>query len=218
MPSRHRRSQSPLKRLRPRGLRGAGAERGAVLFVGLIILAIMTIAGLSAMRGTALEERMAGNLKDQTDAFQGAEAALQAALTFIKGSSQAPGNAPYGARGAIGAGCNVANANSVTSCTLSADLSPGWLSVADTFPTDGSAFFDYANTRFGPAASASEETGAAWGQPRIFVVSRYVPDLEFTAAGEQRGIHFFTVSAVAAGRSGESRVVLQTTIAKVFAW
>lgn len=52
------------------------AQRGAVLVVSLIILLIMTIIGVSSMKNTTLEERMAGNLRDQNLAFQSAEAAL----------------------------------------------------------------------------------------------------------------------------------------------
>jgi type IV pilus assembly protein PilX len=53
-----------------------GTQRGAVLVVSLIILLIMTILGVSSMKNTTLEERMAGNMRDQNLAFQSAEAAL----------------------------------------------------------------------------------------------------------------------------------------------
>jgi type IV pilus assembly protein PilX len=52
------------------------AQRGAALVVSLIILLLMTIIGVSSMQTTTLEERMAGNLRDQNLAFQSAEAAL----------------------------------------------------------------------------------------------------------------------------------------------
>lgn len=52
-------------------------QRGIVLVVALIMLLLMTMAGLASMRGTTLEERMAGNWRDQNLAFQGAEAALR---------------------------------------------------------------------------------------------------------------------------------------------
>ena len=54
-------------------------QAGVVLVVSLIILLLLTIIGLSAMQTTALEEKMAGNLRDKSLAFQAAESALRAA-------------------------------------------------------------------------------------------------------------------------------------------
>jgi type IV pilus assembly protein PilX len=52
-------------------------EKGIVLLVGLIILLVMTLVGLSATRSTLLEERMSGSTTDNNVAFQAAEAALR---------------------------------------------------------------------------------------------------------------------------------------------
>jgi len=51
----------------------APRQRGIVLVVGLVFLLVLTIIGVTALRTTALEERMAGNLQQQTIAFQDAE-------------------------------------------------------------------------------------------------------------------------------------------------
>ncbi len=53
------------------------AQRGAVLIVGLIILLLMTMIGVTAMQVTTQQERMAGNLRDRNIAFQAAEMALR---------------------------------------------------------------------------------------------------------------------------------------------
>jgi type IV pilus assembly protein PilX len=52
-------------------------QRGVVLMVGMIILLVMTLIGLSAARSTLLEERMSGSTADNNVAFQAAEAALR---------------------------------------------------------------------------------------------------------------------------------------------
>lgn len=54
-----------------------GTQRGSVLLVGLVLLLIITILSLTAMRTTALQERMSGNLRDRGIAFQAAEIALR---------------------------------------------------------------------------------------------------------------------------------------------
>lgn len=52
-------------------------ETGAALVVGLIMLLLLTIIGLSAMQGTTLQEKMSGNMRDSTMALQAAEVALR---------------------------------------------------------------------------------------------------------------------------------------------
>lgn len=51
-------------------------QRGFALVVGLIFLLVLTILGVTALRTTTLEERMAGNLQKRTLAFQDAESAI----------------------------------------------------------------------------------------------------------------------------------------------
>lgn len=53
-------------------------EEGAVLIIGLIMMLLLTIIGLASIRGTDLQERMAGNMRDRNLAFQSAEAGLRA--------------------------------------------------------------------------------------------------------------------------------------------
>ncbi|WP_350281830.1 PilX N-terminal domain-containing pilus assembly protein [Nitrosomonas sp.] len=60
------------------------SQRGAVLVTGLIFLVILMLLGTTAMQGTLLEERMAGNLRDETLAFQAAEAALRSGERFLE--------------------------------------------------------------------------------------------------------------------------------------
>jgi len=59
------------------------AQQGSVLVVSLLILLIMSIIGVSSMQNTLLEERMAGNLKDQNIALEAAESALRDGEAYI---------------------------------------------------------------------------------------------------------------------------------------
>jgi len=53
-------------------------EAGAALITSLLIMVVMTLIGVTAMRITNLEEKMAGNSRDRNLAFQAAETALRA--------------------------------------------------------------------------------------------------------------------------------------------
>jgi type IV pilus assembly protein PilX len=58
-------------------------EHGAVLIVALLFLVILTMLGVTAMTGTTMEHRMAGNTRDIAVALQAAEAAMRDASRDI---------------------------------------------------------------------------------------------------------------------------------------
>ena len=60
------------------------AQRGAALMVGMVVLLMLTVLGLSAIRSTALEEQMAGNDLDRQKAFEAAEAGLRGGEAFLR--------------------------------------------------------------------------------------------------------------------------------------
>ncbi|KXJ32826.1 MULTISPECIES: pilus assembly PilX family protein [unclassified Pseudomonas] len=64
-----------------------GQQNGAVLIVTLIMLLLMTLLAIGSMRGTVLQERMAGNLRDENLAFQAAEMAQRDAEQAAKNKS-----------------------------------------------------------------------------------------------------------------------------------
>ena len=57
-----------------------GRQGGAALVVALLILIVITLLSLSAMRTGALEVRMAANQQERIEAFQTAQAAVDAVL------------------------------------------------------------------------------------------------------------------------------------------
>ncbi|WP_347331153.1 pilus assembly PilX family protein [Marinimicrobium locisalis] len=62
----------------------ANAQQGAVLIMGLIMLLLMTIVGMAAIRGSSLQETMAGNMRERNLAFQSAEAALRVGEALVQ--------------------------------------------------------------------------------------------------------------------------------------
>jgi len=59
-------------------------QSGFALIVGLVVLVLLTLIMLMALRMASLEERMAGNLRNQNIAFQAAESALREAEARIR--------------------------------------------------------------------------------------------------------------------------------------
>jgi type IV pilus assembly protein PilX len=65
-------------------------QRGIALVTSLIILLLLTLIGVTAMQTTTLEEKMAGNQRDEYLAFQAAEVALRAGEAYLQGASVGP--------------------------------------------------------------------------------------------------------------------------------
>jgi type IV pilus assembly protein PilX len=60
-------------------------QRGAVLVISLILLLVLTMLAVGSLRGTAMEEKMAGNSHDRNLAFQSAESGVREAEVFLEG-------------------------------------------------------------------------------------------------------------------------------------
>lgn len=94
---------------------GLKQQSGAVLAIGLIMLLLLTLIGLTGTRVTGLEEKMAGNNRDRNLAFQAAESALKAGEAYLGSTTPLPafdctnGLYPYN-----GTGCAAPNVISTT--------------------------------------------------------------------------------------------------------
>lgn len=60
-------------------------QRGAVLVVGLVLLLLLTLIGVTAFSVATQEERMAGNTRDHLRAFEAAELALRECERHLSG-------------------------------------------------------------------------------------------------------------------------------------
>ena len=71
---------------------GRRRQEGAILVIALLFLVLLTIIGISSISSVTLEERMAGNLREQTTAFQAAESALRDAEIDLEKDIGGTGN------------------------------------------------------------------------------------------------------------------------------
>ncbi len=79
-----------MKRIHSTATAVQARQQGAVLVVSLILLLVMTILGVSSMSSTTMQERMAGNLRDNNLAFQAAESALRDGEEFLRQATLPP--------------------------------------------------------------------------------------------------------------------------------
>lgn len=191
-------------------------DRGAVLVIGLIVLVVMTILGLSGMRTSVLQELMAGQTKESNSAFHAAEAGMQAALNYLAGLRRPPDVAHDG-NSLITPACEISDTEP-TSCSL------GQFHPCCLLPTVIASWAAYdpnvtGQVLAGRAIDALDGNAldriATAQQPHFVIEHRFVPSQGASSeaeAGTGKGDHYFTVAAVGFDPGTNSRVILQTTI------
>ncbi|MBD2859874.1 hypothetical protein IB286_12760 [Spongiibacter sp. KMU-158] len=162
-------------------------QAGMVLLVSLVFMLIITIIGSEAMLSATLQERMAGNTKESSLAFQAAEASLREAEQVLAGVNVGPFN------GTLGMYQSCPDAADERDACDSPDWqdydSTGWVSVAN-FDSKAAKQPEYIIERM-----TSSQVGV-----EVLDSDRVVP-----TAG------FYRVLARGYGASNRSMVVLSTT-------
>ena len=63
-------------------------QQGAALIVALVLLLVLTVLGTAGLQDTTMEERMAGNFRDYSAAFDAAETALRTGEVAVSDASE----------------------------------------------------------------------------------------------------------------------------------
>jgi type IV pilus assembly protein PilX len=72
----------------------AGRQRGVALVIGLVILVVLAMLGVSAYSVATQDERIAGNARDHARAMDAAQAMLRACEYYIEENAPAFGSQP----------------------------------------------------------------------------------------------------------------------------
>lgn len=131
-----------------------GGQRGVALIVGLILLIVMTLIGLSGMRTVVHEEKMATQTYDRSVMFQAVEAALRQAEERMEAEKPTPA-----------AGCIDGVCAKLAAASTPRWKDPGftsWYSGSTTHALAGSPqyFVEYLGSNFpcDPSNSSSPQT------------------------------------------------------------
>ena len=150
-------------------------QNGATLLFALVLLLLMTVLGLSSIRGVSLQERMASNLNERDLAFQAAEAALLAAEKEILLNPE-----PFGMVDCTST--SILNCATIPSNTFTAS-NVDWMNVPDDYAINTSK--ELGTAQFHIQLIGRGSTGIAFGQlnsanniqygvnPGVFAVQHY---------------------------------------------
>jgi type IV pilus assembly protein PilX len=178
-------------------------QHGAVLIVALMFLIVLTLLGLSAMTGTTLEERMAGNNRDYNMALQAAEATMRDAEADLKNSGVTVGRTVNIFSFPAAAGCNTQGLCYTATETNQQYGSVNWSSTATT------PYGTYTQT---PASATATFPGVSQ-QPRYMMELVQFADgknkARVTGASTSVDAYYIRITARAWGANPSTVVTLQ---------
>jgi len=177
-------------------------QRGAALIVSLIILLVMTLIGVTSMQTTVMQEKMAGNSRDLSTAFQAAEAAARAGEVWLAGLTAMPDPticAP------ISGACALWNANEGATALFTTTGASGY--------TDNGL---WASAR---SATLPLSPTGTMAQPQFFV--ELIADDDNQTGGQQQDLNnaflnVYSVTARGTGGTTTANAFVQTNFAKRF--
>jgi len=180
-------------------------QRGAVLAIGLLILVVMTLIGVTGMSTSGLQLKMAGNLKDWHIAFQAVEAGLRDGETDIVTTGRVSGE--------TGADCGTtgANANRDGLC----GQQPNVISTQNVWESidfsDGAATIQY--VLYGAKTSATALSGVVTPPRYIIepVKDAGKPGKSLVANTGGAKTKTYRVTAVGYGGTAEANIMAQST-------
>jgi type IV pilus assembly protein PilX len=181
------------ERLSPGPLR---RQRGAILVTSLLLLLVLTVLGVTMMKMTNMQERMAGNTRDISLALQGAEAALRDGERILDPFMPAIAGVSLLPTGALS--CMVCQPGA-----LPLDIAnPGafdWNANGQQYGDDGVQ--EFPGLAEDPQFKVTEIA---------FIEDSYLNGQDYFEDGRS----FYQVTAHSSGASGLANVVLQSTYAR----
>lgn len=125
-------------------------ERGAALIIGLILMMVITVLGVSGMNMATLELTMAGNTQSQEAAFQAAETGIDIPLAQGNYTTAAPTNV-----GPLPLGDGSYQTQSVTTCVTTTPVPDRAFSMGTSTGTAQAFHFDIVSVGTGPRNAVS---------------------------------------------------------------
>jgi type IV pilus assembly protein PilX len=166
-------------------------QQGSTLVISLMILIVMTLIGLTGIASSTLEEKMAGNTRDQAVAFQAAEAALRNGESYY---------------------------DAIVSPAAAFDGSnPGLYDIGDLPDVNDNNTWNTARTYTGNIAGVKEKP--KYIVELLGEIGDTTDDLNISGYGESTGLGSVTaarITARAVGGSNSTVVMLQSNFAKRF--
>lgn len=189
-------------------------QKGAALIIGLVMMLLLTVLGLSAMQGTAMQEKMSGNMRDANLALQAGEAGMRYLEEgFLKSIENLDVGKSYGGCSATATPrCQVINASG--GVALPANDTAAWDAQAISY----GSYKESDGTVINPPTSTDMNTLVVSSPLLMVEYVVYKTDAYDVGGGvvEDRGSALYRNTIKAYGGSLTSEALLQTIFARRF--
>ena len=171
-------------------------QRGIALVISMIMLLMMTLLGVSAMKTSQMEEKMAGNSRDVTIAFQAAETGLRDGEVWLANQTSEPEATSTGANRVWTFNSPDPNAGNAVNWWQERNQA-WWLNSAEAYGTA------IENVKTVPHS--------------VIEFKDFIPDdLGVGSGGASTGRTYYQVTARGTGGSDQARILVQSTTARRF--
>jgi type IV pilus assembly protein PilX len=176
-------------------------QQGAVLIVGLTLLVVLIMLGIVASQSAVMQQRLAGNFRDTSLAFESAEAGTRWASAWLQSLGRTALSRPF----PCGADCD--------------ETSQVWeQGVYPAEPGPGDELWDTSRTYGidpGDDTDTSESVPLVHSQPAYIMEQQQF--LRDDLAGEpQKGVAFYRVTSRGIGARENSTAIVRAVMAKRF--
>ncbi len=187
-----------MNRLRPGSIH---KERGAVLIVGLMLLLVLVILSVTASQSALIQERLAGNFRDLSLAFESAEAGTRWSTAWLQSLGRTALSRPF----PCSTGCD--------------SVSRVW--ETGVYPSSPTAMDATWNTARAYGIDPTDDSSLSVSVPLVYSQPRYIMEqqqfLRDDLAGDpQKGVAFYRVTSRGLGARPNSTAIVRAVIAKRF--
>lgn len=174
-------------------------QKGVVLVIGLMLLVVLAILAISYSHSALLQERLAGNFKDLSVAFQASEAGVRWPSSWLQSLEGSTLGRPFPCR---------------SSCDSTAQVVE--IGQLPTDPTPKDEFWESARS-YGTDPGNDESLGqtlpVVTTQPK-FVIEQQFFRRDDLAGDPQKGVAFYRATSLGTGLRKNSDAVVRTVLAK----
>jgi type IV pilus assembly protein PilX len=200
-------------------MRSVKNQTGSILIISLLLLIVTTLLGLSSMNNTIMEEKMAGNLRQQNLALQSAESSLRQAEAWLASLDK-------NTRPEAGISLTGTSPSSPNPPDPDADEPYIWLKDAiegdgGGIPADPTGLWWVDSDRWSAYGFPySNDSGALDELTGFFIIEELEPVADTISAGQQSDTQsvrdYFQVTTYGRGMDGRASAYLRSTFSRRF--
>ncbi len=175
------------------------SQRGATLAIALMLLFVITLIGVSSLKTSHIQEKMAHNVQDKMISFESAETALVGAETLIAAIPNEPIPTSI-------AGCPNVTVNETAICIVEYNSS-------FTPENTTTSWWQQNATSYAINYPSGTQTKHKVQTTPLFYIEylKFVPDSLVIGQAPPSGIHYYRVFSYGFGTTNNSRSILEST-------